>query len=33
MNKTALCGLGQAAPTAIQTTMGFFPEKYEAKYH
>lgn len=33
MNKTALCGLGQAAPTAIQTTMKFFPEKYEAKYH
>jgi NADH:ubiquinone oxidoreductase subunit F (NADH-binding) len=32
MNKTALCGLGQAAPTAIQTTMKFFGEKYEVKY-
>jgi NADH:ubiquinone oxidoreductase subunit F (NADH-binding) len=31
MNKAALCGLGQAAPTPVQTTMKFFPEQYEAR--
>ena len=32
MNKASLCGLGQAAPTPIQTTMKHFWQEYQAKF-
>ncbi len=31
MNKSALCGLGQAAPTPVQTAIKFFGNKFEEK--
>jgi len=31
MNKTALCGLGQAAPTPVQTAIKFFGKKFEER--
>jgi len=32
MNKASLCGLGQAAPTPLQTTMEHFWSEYEKKF-
>ena len=31
MNQTSFCGLGQAAPTALQTTLKYFRQEYKAR--
>lgn len=31
MQQTAICGLGQTAPTALKTTLEYFPEEYESR--
>lgn len=31
MTQTSFCGLGQAAPTALQTTMKYFKDEYESR--
>lgn len=32
IEQTSICGLGQAAPTALKTTLRYFPDEYTSKF-